>query len=131
MGDGGLAISAVPGLDGGYRGSINLDKRIPLYVNTPKGTVVKTEESMSFDPVQGVSVTIPTVIAGKKVDPRTAIDHYYRTGEYLDAVGKSEYPGMSDKDFYKNVVDRRANQIHLRQEGKYASDGLANLLGGK
>lgn len=129
--DDGLAVNAVPGLAGGYRGSINLDKRIPMYIKNPNGSVtVKTEESMSFDPVEGVSVTIPTVIDGKKVDERRAIDNYYKTGQYLDAIGRNEYPGLSDKQFYSGVVDKRAHTIHERQARHYPSDGLANMLGG-
>ena len=127
----GLANTLVPGLAGGYRGSIDLDRRVPLYVNDNGRQVVKTEESMSFDPVRGVSVTVPTVIDGRKVADRAAIDHYFKTGEYLDAVGKSEYPNMSDAEFYKNIVDARANQIHLRQAAHYPSGGLAKQMGGR
>jgi hypothetical protein len=114
---------AAYGVEGGYRGTIDLNNRVPLIV----GNTIKTEESMSFDPDREHTVTIPTVINGKKVSDKEAIKHYDTTGEYLDATGRGEFGPLSNKNYY-NIVNSRAHAIHNRQAQEYG--GLAELFAG-
>jgi hypothetical protein len=84
-------------------GNINLAKR-PVAKN-PDGSI-STVRSMSFEE-DGKEVVVPTVINGKIVDDKTAIEHYRKTGEFL---GKFDTPENADKF---------ANALHVSQAAFY------------
>ena len=84
------------------KGNIDLTNR-PKVVNEDGS--VSTVRSMSFyDDKEKTEVLIPTVVNGKIVSDKEAIQHYYDTGEYL---GK-----------FKNAhdADKYAIQLHFDQE---------------
>jgi hypothetical protein len=87
------------------KGNIDLNNR--QVVRNDDGTI-STEVSMSFyDEDTGKEVLIPTVINGQIVSDDEAIEHYYRTGEYL---------GMFDT---WQEADAYADLLHRRQEWYY------------
>ena len=87
------------------KGNIDLNNR--KTVKNKDGTI-STEISMSFyDEDTGKEVLIPTVINGKIVSDEEAIDHYYRTGEYL---------GMFDT---WQEAEEYAEMLHKRQDWYY------------
>lgn len=87
------------------RGNIDLNNRQVVW--NPDGSF-STEQSFSFyDEETGKEVLIPTVINGRIVSEDEAIDHYYKTGEYL---------GMFDTP---EEADEYAEQLHQRQEWYY------------
>ena len=64
---------------GGYTGNIDLSNR-PVIKN--KDGSSSTESSISVN-IDGKEVLIPTIINGKRVSEREAIDHYEKTGEHM------------------------------------------------
>lgn len=63
------------------RGNIDLTQR-PV-IRNPDGSI-STVRSLSFNDGRG-EVLIPTVVDGRVVSDREAIDHYYKTGQMLGA----------------------------------------------
>lgn len=96
-------------------GNINLNRR--TVVANPDGSY-STIRSMSFEDEQGRNVLIPTVVDGKIVGDRQAIDHYYKTGEHLGIFDTSEN------------ADAYAQAVHESQATRYANPNtsLSELL---
>ena len=87
-------------------GNIDLNNR-PIVKNSD-GTI-STVRSMSFQDDNGKEVLIPTVINGKVVSDDEAINHYYKTGEYLGKFDSVE------------AADKYAIQLHKDQEKQYSN----------
>jgi len=82
-------------------GNIKLSTRKPVDLgNGFFGTV----KSMSFSDRKGVEILIPTIVNGKPVSDKTAIAHYYKTGEHLGIYTSPE------------AADKAANRIHEAEE---------------
>src|SRR5262245_39197741 len=62
-----------------YTGNIKLEGR--PQVKNPDGTV-STEMSFSINE-DGKEILLPSIINGKRVSEKEAIDHYHKTGEHL------------------------------------------------
>ena len=91
----------------GQYGKGNIDLNNRKVVHNDDGTI-STEISMSFyDEDTGKEVLIPTVINGRIVSEDEAIEHYYRTGEYL---------GMFDTP---EEAEQYAKMLHNRQDWYY------------
>ena len=91
----------------GRYGEGNIDLYNRPVVKNPDGSV-STVRSMSFwDDDEQKEILVPTVVNGRIVSDDEAIDHYYRTGEYL---GKFET--WQDADAY-------AEKLHEQQEKMY------------
>lgn len=85
-------------------GNIDLNKR-PIVKNSDGS--ISTERSLSFEE-NGKEVLIPTVVDGKILDGKAAIEHYRKTGEHL---GKFDNP--ADADAY-------AERLHQDQAEFYS-----------
>lgn len=109
--DGGGSGGAPEGWDErdstGQWGEGNIDLNHRKVVRNRDGSI-STERSFSFyDEDTGKEILIPQVVNGKIVTEGQAIDHYYRTGEYL---------GMFDTPEEANEY---AEQLHNRQDWYY------------
>ena len=89
------------------RGNIDLDNR-QVYKN-PDGSI-STERSFSVNE-DGKEVLLPTIIGGKPVSQKEAVEHYRRTGEHL-----GRFDTVQEANDY-------AEKLHLRQAGRYGSRG--------
>lgn len=87
------------------RGNIDLNNR-PV-VKNPDGSV-STVRSISVN-MDGKEVLIPTVIGGRVVSDKDAINHYRRTGQHL---------GIFDSIDEANTY---AEQLHKQQEQLYGN----------
>ena len=85
------------------QGNINLNNRQVVY--NPDGSI-STERSFSVN-IDGKEVLLPTVINGRVVSEDEAIEHYYRTGEYL-----GKFDTVAEADAY-------AEELHNRQDWYY------------
>ena len=85
------------------KGNIDLWNR-PVVKN--KDGTISTVRSISIG-VDNKTVLIPTVVNGRVVDDKKAIDHYYKTGEHL-----GEFDSEEEADEY-------ANRLHEAQEFYY------------
>ena len=85
------------------RGNINLNKRTVL--KNSDGSI-STEESFSTN-IDGKEVLLPTIINGKRVSERAAIEHYKRTGEHL-----GKFNTVKEAEEY-------AQKLHERQDWYY------------
>ena len=85
------------------RGNIDLNKRIPV---RNKDGSISTELSFSTE-IDGKEVLLPTVINGRIVSEDEAIEHYFRTGEYL-----GKFDTVEEAEEY-------AEMLHERQEWFY------------
>lgn len=83
-------------------GNIDLDNR--QVVASEDG--ISTELSFSVE-IDGLEVLLPTVIDGKIVSEKEAIEHFMQTGEHLGMFRTPE-----EADVY-------AYWLHLRQQEKY------------
>ena len=100
-----------------YNGNIDLNRRVPVYA--PNGATM-TEASITIDvPEENPKyrVLIPSVVNGKKLDWRAAIDHFYKTGENL---GHAPYP-KNQKE--AQAFEDYANRVHERQGMMYVWPG--------
>ena len=96
------------------KGNIDLNNR-PVVKNEDGS--ISTIRSMSFyDDKEKKEILIPTVVGNRVVSDQEAIDHYYKTGEYL---GKFNTPEEADK---------YAEELHLQQEQRYGQKVGNNLL---
>ena len=87
------------------KGNIDLNNR--QVVHNKDGSI-STEYSFSFyDEDTGKEVLIPSVVNGRVVTEDQAINHYYKTGEYL---------GMFDTP---EEADEYAEMLHNRQNWYY------------
>lgn len=96
-------------LDVAEPGNIDLDNRKVL--KNPDGTI-STESSITITE-DGKHVLIPTVVDGKRLSDREAVAHYRKTGEHLGKFLSAE------------GAESYANELHLRQEQRYAPKGSA------
>ena len=93
------------------KGNIDLHNR-PLYTNEDGS--VSTVRSMNFyDDKDKKETLIPTIVNGKKVSDEEAIDHYYKTGEYL-----GKFDTVEDSNKY-------AEWLHMQQEKRYGLEPKA------
>lgn len=83
-------------------GNIDLDARKVLQ----DGPNYKTEESISIGTDKGETI-IPTVVDGKKLTEKEAIEHFRQTGEHLGIFRTPQ------------EAEGYAQRLHLRQEQKY------------
>ena len=89
------------------KGNIDLNKR-QVYKH-PDGSI-STELSFSFyDEQSKKEVLIPTVINGKIVSDEEAIDHYYKTGEYL-----GKFDTWQEADEYAEMLHNRQDWFYHR-----------------
>ncbi len=87
-------------------GNIDLTNR-PVVKNEDES--ISTVRSISFQDDSGKEILIPTVVNGKVVSDDEAIQHYYKTGEYL---------GKFDTIEQANTY---AEQLHKQQEKTYSN----------
>lgn len=87
-------------------GNIDLTNR-PVVKNEDGS--ISTVRSISFKDDSGKEILIPTVVNGKVVSDDEAIQHYYKTGEYL---------GKFDTVEQANTY---AEQLHKQQEKTYSN----------
>lgn len=92
-----------------YYGKGNIDLNNRKILRNKDGSI-STEQSMSFGDENGNEILVPTIINGKKVSEKEAIDHYYKTGEHL---GKFET--IKEAEEY-------AQALHNRQDKFYNSN---------
>lgn len=91
------------------QGNINLKNR-PVVKNADGS--ISTVRSMSFNE-DGKEVLVPTVVGGRVVSDREAIDHYRKTGEHL---GKFKTP---------EAATAYAESLHRDQERMYVKPSTA------
>ena len=93
------------GTSGKNTGMGNIDLNSRAVVKNPDGSI-STEKSFSTN-INGKEVLLPTIVNGKEVSEKEAINHYYKTGEHL---GKFDTPEQADK---------YAQALHERQDWYY------------
>ena len=86
-------------------GAGNIDLNNRKVVHNKDGSF-STEESFSTN-IDGKEVLLPTIIDGKRVSQRQAINHYYKTGKHL-----GKFDSVEEADDY-------AVRLHERQGRKY------------
>lgn len=86
-----------------YNGTIDLNNRKVLL--NPDGSI-STESSFSTE-IDGKEVLLPTIIDGKRVSKKEAVDHYFKTGEHLGIFDTPE------------EADEFAQRLHERQDAYY------------
>lgn len=94
-------------------GNIDLTDR-PVVKNEDGS--ISTVRSISFKDDSGKEILIPTVVNGKVVSDDEAIQHYYKTGEYL---------GKFDTIEQANTY---AEQLHKQQEKTYSNSENSNNI---
>ena len=97
-------------------GNIDLTNR-PVVKNEDGS--ISTVRSISFQDDSGKEILIPTVVNGKVVSHDEAIQHYYKTGEYL---------GKFDTVEQANTY---AEQLHKQQEKTYSNSENSNNIPAK
>ena len=101
------ALSTVSNVSVPYYGKGNIDLNNRPIVKNEDGSI-STVRSMSFEE-DGKEILIPTVVNGKIVSEDEAIQHYYKTGEYL-----GKFDTVEEANAY-------AEQLHEEQENKTAN----------
>jgi len=99
------------------RGNIDLNNRI--VVKNEDGSI-STERSMSFNE-NGKEILIPTVVNGKIVSDKEAIDHYHKTGEYL-----GKFNSIKEADDYAENLHRQQEQIYSNRSTWDQIKNIAN-----
>lgn len=95
-------------INGSKYGLGNIDLTNRPVVKNEDGSI-STVRSISFQDDSGKEILIPTVLNGKVVSDDEAIQHYYKTGEYL---------GKFDTIEQANTY---AEQLHKQQEKTYSN----------
>lgn len=95
-------------INGSKYGLGNIDLTNRPVVKNEDGSI-STVRSISFQDDSGKEILIPTVVNGKVVSDDEAIQHYYKTGEYL---------GKFDTIEQANTY---AEQLHKQQEKTYSN----------
>lgn len=91
------------------RGNIDLNKR-PVVVN--RDGSISTERSFSVN-IDGKETLLPTVVNGKIIDEDAAIDHYFKTGEYL-----GRFDTIKEADDYAEMLHNRQDWYYHRKQKK-------------
>ena len=97
----------------GRYGQGNIDLNNRKVMQNPDGSI-STERSFSVN-IDGKEILLPQVINGKLVSEDEAIDHYYKTGEYL---GKFNTP---------EEANEYAQTLHNRQNWYYSNQALGGM----
>jgi hypothetical protein len=95
-------------------------------LKNPDGSV-STTSSMSFSE-DGREILIPTVVNGKRLTAKQAIEHYHKTGEHL---GKFATPEEADR-YAENLHNEQARRMGLggkpTTKPAASGNGKASLL---
>lgn len=78
---------------------------------------VSTTSSMSFE-MDGVEILVPTVIDGKRLSEKEAIEHYKKTGEHLGKFRDAE-----SADAYANKLHEEQARRMPRPRAEYVGKG--------
>ena len=100
-----------------YIGNIDLANR---KVYHDKNGGIRTENSIGIGLDDTTEAVIPTVIDGKQVSEKEAIDHFYKTGKHLGVFDTSK---VSYGD-----IEKYSNAIHERQAKKYSNTEIVDRL---
>lgn len=98
-------------------------KNLPV-VHNPDGSV-STVRSMSFQDDSGLNILVPTVVRGKVVSEKDAIDEYYKTGRHL---GKFNDPMAADR-YAQLLHEREADRVLGRKPDQTAEAEKAGATG--
>lgn len=111
----GSASSSDPSTVTGIKGQTDLGN-IPNLFNRPKlqnqDEAASATLSMSFQDSDGKEVLIPTVVEGKKLSDKQAIENYKKTGQFL---GKFETPA---------AANQYAEMLHAEQEKRLGQESV-------
>lgn len=82
----------------GYSGNIDLVNR-PVVKNSDGSVSTELSKSFNFD---GEEVLIPTIVNGKKVSDKEAMDYYRKTGEHL-----GKFKSVKEADAMAEIIHSR------------------------
>jgi hypothetical protein len=102
-----------------YVGNIDLDNRKVL---KNKDGSISTEKSISFSPDGITEILIPTIVDGKEVSQKQAINAFYKTGEHLGIFNNT------DPNFSYDNLEKYAIGIHERQAKHYTNKYKTNNI---
>ncbi len=92
-----------------YYGLGNIDLNNRKVYTQPDGSISTVNSINFYDEDEKKEILIPTIVNGKQVSDDEAIDHYYKTGEYLGKFDTSD------------DAEKYARQLHVDQEKLYGN----------
>lgn len=102
-------------------------KNLPV-VHNPDGSI-STVRSMSFEDDNGLNVLVPTVVRGKIVSQKDAIDEYYKTGRHLgkfnDYMAADRYAQLLHESEADRILGRPPGQTRAAERGGASAEAPA------